>query len=273
MVPPMLTEDQWALVENLFPKPKKQSRIIPPRLAFEAALYKVRCGLMWKDLPEHVTQGHRPQSLYQRALEYLKNGVWERAVCVLGDYDGTSVPPLYGLPDLHITGTFDPRLSAPAKRRAADVDASAQEGAPQHVSSCSWPTPVSSAATTARFCAPCNGPPTASPARRRWAGAASRRSPTASPAWRTGWTCSTRRSWTATSRAAAGSRSPAPRRPGCSVSTRRRAPSPRAPTPMSSSTTRRPDRPFPPRPATWMSTTRPTKKADHRPGRNRSLAR
>ncbi|MGW3661341.1 transposase [Streptomyces sp. NPDC005151] len=157
-MPPVLTDEQWACVEDLFPRPKKQSRIVPPRLAFEASLYKVRHGLMWKDLPEHVTQGQRPQSLYQRALEYLTTGVWERAVCALGEHDGTLVPPLYGLPDLDITGTFDPRLSSPPRRDVVDGNVTMPEGALAHVSSCSWRTPVSSTATTARSCAPCNGP-------------------------------------------------------------------------------------------------------------------
>ncbi|WP_123531234.1 transposase [Streptomyces sp. 840.1] len=161
-VPPTLTDEQWTSVEDLFPRPKRQSRIVPPRLAFEASLHEVRHGLMWKDLPEHVIQGQRPQSLYQRALEYLKTGAWERAVCALGDYGGTPVPPFYGLPDLHITGIFDPRLGGPANCDAAGRDATTFEGAPAHISSCSWPAPASSTATTARSCAPCSGPsPTA----------------------------------------------------------------------------------------------------------------
>ncbi|MDF6045968.1 recombinase family protein [Streptomyces sp. JH14] len=160
LVPPPLTDTQWEKIEALFPIPKKKSRIVPPRLAFEASLYKVRHGLMWKALPEHVTQGQRPQSLYQRALDHLKAGVWERAICALGDgYDGTSVPPRYGLPDLHITGTFDPRLGAPPQRARRGADVAMSEGAATHVSSCSWPTPGSSTATTGRSCAPCRGPP------------------------------------------------------------------------------------------------------------------
>lgn len=102
-------------------------------------------------------------------------------------------------------------------------------------------TSRSSPRTTAR---------SASRARRSWGAATSRRSPTGSRASRTAWTSSTRPWSTGTSAAAAGSRSPAPPRRGCSASTRRRAPSPRAPTPTSSSTTRRPSRPSPPRPTT-----------------------
>ena len=65
------------------------------------------------------------------------------------------------------------------------------------------------APTTSRSSPPTTAP-SASRARRSWAAATSRRSPTACPASRTAWTCSTRPSSTDTSRAAAGSRSPAP---------------------------------------------------------------
>lgn len=95
---------------------------------------------------------------------------------------------------------------------------------PRSGGACGPTTSRSSPRTTAR---------SASRARRNWDAATSRRSPTASRASRTAWTSSTRPSSTGTSAAAAGSRSPAPPRPGCSASTRRRAPSPRAPTPTS----------------------------------------
>lgn len=108
-----------------------------------------------------------------------------------------------------------------------------------------------------RGCAPTtsrSSPPTtarsASPGRRSWAAATSRRSPTGCRGWRTAWTSSTRPSSTGTSPAAAGSSSPAPPRPACSASTRGRARSPPAPTPTSSSTTRAPSRSSPPRATT-----------------------
>lgn len=108
-----------------------------------------------------------------------------------------------------------------------------------------------------RGCAPTtsrSSPPTtarsASRGRRNWAGTTSRRSRTACRVSRTAWTCSTRPWSTDTSAAAAGSRSPAPPRPGCSACTRRRGRSPPAPTRTSSSTTRVPSRPSRPRPTT-----------------------
>ncbi|CAM5340441.1 D-phenylhydantoinase [Streptomyces alboniger] len=110
--------------------------------------------------------------------------------------------------------------------------------------------PSSTRRRSGAACAPTTSrwsPPTtarsASRARRSWAAATSPGSPTGCPAWRTAWTCSTRRSWTDTSRAAAGSRSRARPRRGCSASTARRAPSRPAPTRTSSSTTRPPSRP------------------------------
>ncbi|WP_330299396.1 recombinase family protein [Streptomyces sp. NBC_00503] len=111
-VPRPLTDDQWAALASCFPVPRKRSRVVPPRVAFEAALYKVRHGIRWDALPVGVLQGQRPQGVYQRALGYLKDGYWQRAVDALGDYEGTAVPPLYVLPDIDITCTFDASLMA-----------------------------------------------------------------------------------------------------------------------------------------------------------------
>ncbi|MFI1302359.1 transposase [Streptomyces sioyaensis] len=166
LVPSPLTDEQWSRIEDQFPRPKKKSRVVPPRVAFEASLHKVRHGLPWNDLPESVTQGQNPQAIYQRALTYLKIGAWERAVYALGDYVGTPMPPLYQLPDLHITGTFDPRLCTPPEPVGIEADAegarhqTTRGGAAARFSSCSPPTPGSSTATTDRSCGPCSARPT-----------------------------------------------------------------------------------------------------------------
>ncbi|MER5813719.1 recombinase family protein [Streptomyces californicus] len=160
LVPPQLTDDDWRRIEGCFPIPKKRTRIVPPRVAFEASLYKVRHGVQWKDLPQEVLQGHRLQGVYQRVLTYLKDGAWEAAMHALGDYEGTPVPPLYVLPDLDISGTFDPTLvTLPKPLLGCEDDETTCEGVAERISSCSWPTPASSTATTAGSCAPCNGPP------------------------------------------------------------------------------------------------------------------
>ncbi|WP_341483745.1 transposase [Streptomyces endophytica] len=166
LVPPPLTDEQWSHIEIHFPRPKKQSRVVPPRVAFEASLHKVRHGLPWTDLPESITQGQRPQAIYQRALAYLKMGAWEKAVDALGDYAGTPVPPLYKLPDLHITGTFDPRLCTPPEPLGKEFDTTGvgrqttRGGTAARFSSSSPPTRASSTATTGRSCAPCSAAPT-----------------------------------------------------------------------------------------------------------------
>ncbi|MGW6864627.1 recombinase family protein [Streptomyces sp. NPDC054901] len=121
-VPRPLTDDQWAALASCFPVPRKRSRVVPPRVAFEAALYKVRHGIQWDALPVRVLQGQRVQGVYQRALSYLRDGCWQRAVDALGDYEGTAVPPLYVLPDIDISFTFDPiSMTSPKHAVMPDV--------------------------------------------------------------------------------------------------------------------------------------------------------
>nr|WP_042444288.1 recombinase family protein [Streptacidiphilus jiangxiensis] len=159
LVPPALTDGEWERVAGLFPVLRAGPKIVPPRMAFEASLYKARTGLAWKDLPGTVTGGHRHHTVYQRALMQLKSGAWEQAVRALGPYDGTPVPPTYLLPDLHITASFDPRLSS-LPRTAGDGESNVTgEGAERSFSSCSWPTRASSTATTAASCGRCSARP------------------------------------------------------------------------------------------------------------------
>ncbi|MER6091329.1 recombinase family protein [Streptomyces bluensis] len=148
LVPAPLTDEQWNRVAHHFPQPKKATRVVQPRVAFEASLMKVRNGMQWKDLPESFG---RHRSVYQRALNYLQTGVWAQALTALGDYEGTPVPPLYHLPDFKITGSFDARLTG------GDLNADGYPDA--QTPSSSWPTRASSTATTVRSCAPCSAPP------------------------------------------------------------------------------------------------------------------
>ncbi|WP_233415918.1 recombinase family protein [Streptomyces sp. N35] len=152
LVPPPLTDEQWSRAALEIPAPKAQTRrTTQPRTAFEASLMKVRDGMQWKDLPASFG---RPHSVYQRALDYFEQGVWQKAVLALGDYDGTPVPPLYHLPDFKITGSFDARLMC--------HDTNTQGCTCDQISSCSRRTPGSSSATTGRSCGRCSGPrPTA----------------------------------------------------------------------------------------------------------------
>ncbi|MFI0146353.1 recombinase family protein [Streptomyces globisporus] len=109
-VPPPLTDEQWTELASCFPQPRKRARVVSPRVAFEASLYKVRHGIQWDATPECVLEGQRVRSVYQRALTYLHGGYWQSALCALGDYQGTAVPPQYVLPDVNITCRFDASL-------------------------------------------------------------------------------------------------------------------------------------------------------------------
>ncbi|GHJ41323.1 transposase [Streptomyces sp. TS71-3] len=88
LVPSPLTDEQWTRVEHIFPQPRKTIRTISPRIAFEGSLMKVRNGMQWQDLPESFG---RHLSVYQRALDYLQEGVWGEARCVRW---GTTRAPL-----------------------------------------------------------------------------------------------------------------------------------------------------------------------------------
>ncbi|SEM78582.1 recombinase family protein [Streptacidiphilus jiangxiensis] len=159
LVPPALTEERWSSIAGLFPVLRVGPTVVPPRLAFEASLYKARTGLAWKDLPDAITEGRRPHSVYQRALMQMKSGAWEQAVRALGSYEGTPVPPTYALPDLHITASFDPRLSS-LPRAASDGESSVTgEGAERSFSNCLWHTPAYFLVTTAASCGPCSALP------------------------------------------------------------------------------------------------------------------
>ncbi len=148
LVPPPLSDEQWARMEHLFPELRKDPRNIPPRRAVEGALTKVRNGIQWKELPSSFG---KYLGIYQKALSYMNDGRWEGVMKTLGDYDGTPVPPRYVMPDFKITGSFDTRLSGDG--------CNAGEGIGDQIPNCSLPTPASSSVTTARSCGRCRRPP------------------------------------------------------------------------------------------------------------------
>jgi transposase len=98
-----LTEDQWAAIEPLVPKPNHMGR--PPRDAREmmdALMWQLRTGAPWRDLPEWFGPW---QTAYTRFCHWRDQGVLDRIVeklqVLLGDagkidwelwcVDGTSV--------------------------------------------------------------------------------------------------------------------------------------------------------------------------------------
>src|SRR5262249_2696381 len=71
-----LTDDQWALVEPLLPRPKKMGR--PPadlRAVLNAILYLNRTGCQWRLLPHDFPPWSTVHTWYRR---FRRDGTWER---------------------------------------------------------------------------------------------------------------------------------------------------------------------------------------------------
>ena len=48
-----VSDEAWAVIEELFPRPKKTGRPpMPARQAFDAICWILRCGAPWRDLPK-----------------------------------------------------------------------------------------------------------------------------------------------------------------------------------------------------------------------------
>ena len=77
---PQLTDEQWALISDLFSVPPPDPRGGRPRVdsrqCLEGILWVLRSGARWKDLP-----GSFPSyvTCWRRLVEWTLNGVWDRA--------------------------------------------------------------------------------------------------------------------------------------------------------------------------------------------------
>jgi len=71
-----LTDEQWARLEPILPKPKRGPQAIRgDRLFIEAVLYRAKTGVPWRDLPERFGPW---KSVYNRFSNWAKEGHWER---------------------------------------------------------------------------------------------------------------------------------------------------------------------------------------------------
>ena len=73
-----LSDDEWFLIEDLFPSRKKMGR--PPRDArslFYAAFWVLCSGAAWRDLPERYGPW---QTAYDRFCKWKKDGTYDRIV-------------------------------------------------------------------------------------------------------------------------------------------------------------------------------------------------
>lgn len=71
-----ITDDQWAVLERLFPVPKGRGR--PPmdmRKTVEGIAWRFRTGAPWRDIPERFGNWN---SIYQRFSDWSTDGTWAR---------------------------------------------------------------------------------------------------------------------------------------------------------------------------------------------------
>ena len=126
-VTPQLTDEQWFLIEELFPwnPPQRPGGRppIPPRACLEALLWLLRNGGRWQDLPK---PGPSESTLRRRLAEWTTKGilteVWSRLVDLADELgwidwnqliaDGTFCPAKKGA---HWSA---PATRGPARRRS-----------------------------------------------------------------------------------------------------------------------------------------------------------
>ncbi len=74
---PLLTDEQWSLIEPLLPKPvqspKGGRKPIDARRTLEGILWILRSGARWQDLPERYPS---PSTCWRRLRDWEEQGVW-----------------------------------------------------------------------------------------------------------------------------------------------------------------------------------------------------
>ena len=77
---PELTDEQWLLIEDLFPEVQPSPQGGRPRAAtracVEGILWILRSGARWKDLPRHFPS---PSTCWRRFDAWTQAGIWPRA--------------------------------------------------------------------------------------------------------------------------------------------------------------------------------------------------
>jgi len=74
--PSSLTDEQWAVIRRLLPKPSKRGRKpINRRLIIDAILYVLRTGCQWRALPKDFPNWKTVYTVFWR---WKKQGVWQR---------------------------------------------------------------------------------------------------------------------------------------------------------------------------------------------------
>lgn len=72
----LLSDDQWTLISDVMPGPtgKKGRPFADARLMVEAIIYRYRCGIAWRDLPEVFGPW---QTVWQWHKRLPDDGTWD----------------------------------------------------------------------------------------------------------------------------------------------------------------------------------------------------
>lgn len=86
MAKPLVTDDLWAVIEPLFPKPRRYPKGGRPRVSNRAALtgilFVLKTGIPWEYLPPELGCGSG-MTCWRRLRDWQKAGVWKRLHRVL----------------------------------------------------------------------------------------------------------------------------------------------------------------------------------------------
>lgn len=136
-----LSDSQWALIENLFPKQRRGGRWNDHRRMFDGILWVLRTGAPWRDLPERYG---RWGSVYHRFNRWRRDGTFDKVLKALRirlDKDGSIDGDLWCLDGSNVRASRSAAgASKKAKNRAEDPEitrwgARAADGDPGSTSS------------------------------------------------------------------------------------------------------------------------------------------
>ena len=81
-----LSDEQFALIEPLLPKPTRGPKRADDRTTLDGVFWKLCSGASWRDVPERygsTTDGGGRQTVYERFKRYRDAGVFDRILRAL----------------------------------------------------------------------------------------------------------------------------------------------------------------------------------------------
>lgn len=123
-----LSDEQWALVEPLLPRPRTGRKSRDPRTMLNAMFWLLHTGAPWRDLPERFGPW---KTVYNTFARWRKAGVFQRMLDALQirlDREGHIDWNLWCIDGTHIR----------ASRAAAGADKKVFGGIPKNLSTTHW---------------------------------------------------------------------------------------------------------------------------------------